>query len=345
MEIELHAGEQVRRFESVPGQRLLHAGLQAGLPLRYECASGTCGSCKATLLAGELEDLWPAAPGRRHLRGAKEFLLCQCAARSDCSVQVRPCKPESEAAFVPVGGMGMVREARILAPDVLAFAIEIDRPVDFAAGQFMGLQFAGIPGFRSYSMVNHEPHCSRMEFIAKRKRDGKLTPWLLDNDIVGSAVEWFGPLGAATFQPGMGKDLLCIAGGTGVAGMMSILACASREGHFERHRGHVFFGLRTHADAFFLDELARLARAHPPCLEITVALSDEAPHAERIARHPDLRFRKGPVHEVAADGMRGRYRNIAAYLAGPQPAIDAALRVLLMEAKLPSSDIRYDKFS
>jgi toluene monooxygenase electron transfer component len=34
-----------------------------------------------------------------------------------------------------------------------------------------------------------------------------------------------------------------------------------------------------------------------------------------------------------------------AYLAGPPPAVDAAIRVLLLQAKLTADNIRYDKFS
>jgi toluene monooxygenase electron transfer component len=345
MEIELRAGETTRRFESAPGERLLHAGLASGVSLPYECASGTCGSCKATLLSGEIEDLWPAAPGRKYLRGANEFLLCQCAARGDCAVQVRPGKRNTAASFLPVAGMGTVRGARMLAPDVLAFAVQIDRPIDFDAGQFVGLQFPGIPGFRSYSMVNHEAACSRLEFVVKRKRDGALTPWLLEHVIDGRPVEWYGPLGMATFRPDMAKDLLCIGGGTGIAGMMAILACAARSGHFQRHRGHVFFGVRTQADVFYLEELDELARAYPTRLEVTIALSEEAPLSGRSASHTELRFQHGLVHQVAADTMRGRYANVAAYVAGPPPAVDAVLRTLLLEGKVPAADIRYDKFS
>src|SRR4029434_8791089 len=54
----------------------------------------------------------------------------------------------------------------------------------------------------------------------------------------------------------LGKNLLCIAGGSGIAGMMAILSRAATSGYFERHRAWVFFGVRTMRDAFFLDELS-----------------------------------------------------------------------------------------
>jgi toluene monooxygenase electron transfer component len=42
--------------------------------------------------------------------------------------------------------------------------------------------------------------------------------------------------------------------------------------------------------------------------------------------------------------MAGRYENVMAYVAGPPPMVDAAIRVLISEGKLGTADIRYDKF-
>jgi toluene monooxygenase electron transfer component len=51
------------------------------------------------------------------------------------------------------------------------------------------------------------------------------------------------------------------------------------------------------------------------------------------------------VHEVAKQAMQGKYQNVRAYLAGPPPAVDSAIRFLLLEARLTADNIRYDKFS
>jgi toluene monooxygenase electron transfer component len=48
---------------------------------------------------------------------------------------------------------------------------------------------------------------------------------------------------------------------------------------------------------------------------------------------------------VAKREMAGKYQNVRAYVAGPPPAVDAAIRVLLLDAKLTTDNIRYDKFS
>jgi toluene monooxygenase electron transfer component len=138
----------------------------------------------------------------------------------------------------------------------------------------------------------------------------------------------------------MGKHILCIAGGSGIAGMMSILARAAEARYFERHKVWVFFGVRTLRDAFFLNELSAYPQA-----EITVALSEEDVPEKTKQEWPGLRFERGLVHEVAKRAMAGRYQDVRAYLAGPPPAVEAAIRVLLLEARLTTDCIRYDKFS
>jgi toluene monooxygenase electron transfer component len=78
---------------------------------------------------------------------------------------------------------------------------------------------------------------------------------------------------------------------------------------------------------------------------VTVALSDEPVPAAARTRYPSLAFEHGLVHEIAGKAMEGKYQNVRAYLAGPPPAVDASIRMLLLQAKLPTDHIRYDKFS
>jgi toluene monooxygenase electron transfer component len=158
-------------------------------------------------------------------------------------------------------------------------------------------------------------------------------------------VGLFAPLGHATFVPGLQKHVLCVAGGSGIAGMMSILARACRDGHFARWDGHVFFGVRSERDAFFLGELQALQSRCPARLAVTVALSDEDVPEALPAAYPGFAFARGLVHAVAGERMKGHFAGIRAYVAGPPPMVDASLRLLLREARLSPADIRYDKFS
>lgn len=346
MKIQVNARNRAYEFEAALGERLLYAGLADGIHLPYECGTGTCGTCKARLTAGDVEDLWPEAPGRAYLRQSGEFLMCQAAARGDASVEVANFVYSIDAgACLPSAGTGTLGKPRLLTHDVIAFSVDLAQQKDFDAGQFMVMELPGVPGYRGYSMVNFQRGARRLDFIVKKKPGGGASEWLFSPAAEGSKVRLFGPLGSATFFPGLGKNILCIAGGSGIAGMMSILERARQERYFDQYEGHVFFGVRTMADAFYLDELASYVGEFPGTLRVTVALSDAAVPSDGVAGLSQLAFDHGLVHEVAARHMKGRYQNIRAYLAGPPPAVDAAIRVLLLEAKLKTDQIRYDKFS
>jgi toluene monooxygenase electron transfer component len=344
--IQLNARNRAYHFEADPGARMLYAGLAAEINLPYECGSGTCGTCKARLIAGEIDDLWPEAAGRKYLKQADEFLMCQCVARNDCTVEVANFVYNMDpGASVPAFRGATIKDTKALTHDVVSVSVELAQPTDFDAGQFVLMQVPGVPGYRGYSIVNFERATTRLDFLIKKKPGGGASEWLFKGDADGAHVELFGPLGAATFYPALGKNILCIAGGSGIAGMMSILSRARQEHYFDQFNGYVFFGVRTYLDGFYLAELSQLAREVPDRLHVTIALSDEAVPAQALRAHPALGFDHGLVHEVAGRHMQGKYQNVRAYLAGPPAAVDASIRMLLLQAKLTADNIRYDKFS
>lgn len=347
MRIQVKARNRAYQFEATPGEKVLYAGLRAETDLPYECGTGTCGTCKAKLVDGRIVDAWPEASGKKYLKPEQgEFLMCQCSAQTDISVEVSSfvyamdpgsCRPTPMA--------GTVHSVRALTHDVTALEVTLDSPCDFDAGQFVLVAAPGLPGMRGYSMVNFERQARRLEFVVKKKPGGGFSDWLFGGNPAGSRIDLLGPLGKATFYPGLAKNILCIAGGSGIAGMMSILSRACQERYFEQFQGHLFFGVRAVRDVFYLEQLSSFRAEFPEKLAITLAFSDEDPPADCAARYPLLRFERGMVHEVAARAMAGKYQNVRAYLAGPPPAVDASIRVLLLEAKLTADNIRYDKFS
>lgn len=347
MNIRVSAKNQAYSFDCEPAEKILHAGLRNGIALPYECGTGTCGTCKAKLLDGSIHNEWPEAPGQSYLkREGDEFLMCQCAPRTDCSLEVANIvKSMAPGAYVPVPLSGVVRRRAMLTHDVASLDLALARPLDFEAGQFMLMTVPGIAGSRAYSMVNFDRGARHLVFVVKKKPGGHISDWVFADGIEGARVGLFGPLGFATFHPDIGKDLLCIAGGSGIAGMMSILSRGCRDRYFERYTGHVFFGVRTPKDVFFLDELVAFRTGCAENLHVTVALSDEeVPEALRAA-YPQLDLAQGLVHAVAGARMKGTFQNIRAYAAGPPPMVDATLRMLLLEGRLTSDSIRYDKFS
>ncbi len=266
-------------------------------------------------------------------------------AHDDCALEVGPLKSREPNTSAPRALGGALRGLRRLTHDVVAFDVDIDAPLDFAAGQFALITVPGIPGARAYSMVNFDRGAERLSFVVKKKPGGAVSEWLFGDGVAGAPLVLFAPLGHATFHPDVARHVLCIAGGSGIAGMMSILSLACREAHFAGWDGHVFFGVRTARDGFFLDELEAFRARFPGRLAVTLALSDEDVPASLAAAYPGFAFARGFVHTVAGEHMKGRYAGVRAWVAGPPPMVDASLRLLLREARLSPADIRYDKFS
>jgi len=174
-------------------------------------------------------------------------------------------------------------------------------------------------------------------------RRGRFSDWLF-NELAGDAeVDVFGPLGRAVFRPEEDRNIVCIAGGSGIAGMMSILECAVRANHFRSHKGAVFFGVRSLEDTFYLEQLSRYVAASQGNLDVTVALSDEATATPLHAEFPVLKLADGMVHEVAAKGISDRDHDVIAYIAGPPIMVDSTIRSLIASG-VAIKDIRYDKF-
>lgn len=351
MRIQVKAKNGDFHFDCEEGERVLYAGLRQGIDLPYECATGTCGTCKARTAEqtpeGTIDEGWTDAPGRSYLKVRRgEFLMCQACARDSCRIVVPSKLNGGLLQHCPDYCEGVIEGTRRLNDEVADFRVVVERPMTFQAGQFACLQVPEVPGYRAYSMVNFEEEAGReLRFVIKRKPQGAFSEALLNRNIDGVPVSVFGPLGKAVFDPAEDRNLLCTAGGSGIAGIMAILRHADLVDYFRDHSVDVFFGVRSERDAFYLDELARLAEAHRDALTIRVAFSDEDVSEKLSAEMPSLRFGTGLVHEVMAREMKDHYENVIAFVAGPPPMVDSALRVLIIEGRLPASDIRYDKFS
>lgn len=326
------------------GENLLYAALRQGLDLPYECATGTCGTCRCRVMDGDTELCWTEAPGLSYVRRDKnETLMCQAVVRSNCTIRVpgEVTQGNGRAEFFE----GRLTDLKKLTHDVVSFSVFLDQPMSFKAGQFVVLETSAVKGARAYSMTNFGSDVRQLDFVVKRKPGGGFCDWLFDGAPDGAEMRVFGPLGRATFDPSEDKNVLCIAGGSGVAGMMAILEHGVASGHFSNHTGHLFFGVRTAADVFFADTFSRLVDACSGTVNVTIALSDEDPDDALKARYPSLSFAHGFVHAVTSEQMKDRYDNMIGYVAGPPPMVDGSLRMLVLEARLPGADIRYDKFS
>jgi toluene monooxygenase electron transfer component len=347
MKITIQANSGEFSFECDADERMLYAGLSQGLRLPYECATGTCGTCRGRVLQGATLVEWDEAPGFARLKREKgDVLMCQARPTADCVVRV-PAKlvAEPDSPTLPLHRKGRVEQARKLVRDVIEIDIALSRPVTFDAGQFVVLEVPGLEGGRAYSMVNFRRDCDRLTFVIKQKPCGGFSDWLFGNEVTGAELDLFGPLGAATFRPAEGRNILCIAGGSGIAGMLAILEHARSENYFRDHSGHVFFGVRGLADGFYLRELSNYVAAAAGKLHVTLALSHEQAAGSTHPQFPNIALADGMVTDVMTREMAGSYDGTVSFIAGPTPMVDEALRLLIRVARQPAAFVRYDKYS
>src|SRR5258708_20262155 len=89
MKIAVETNSGVFEFECEVPEKLLNAGLTRGLTLPYECATGTCGTCRGRIMQGSAHIDWDQAPGFAKLKRDKgDVLMCQARPSSDCLVRV-----------------------------------------------------------------------------------------------------------------------------------------------------------------------------------------------------------------------------------------------------------------
>lgn len=344
MDIVVQSRAGTVSFTCLHDENILFAGLRAGLALPYDCATGTCGMCKARMAGGTVDVPWQQAPALAKLQADRgDILMCQSHPTSPCSLRVPGNVTPNTTFSLPTYGAARMGNFQRLTADVMHFDLELDQAMTFDAGQFVVLTAPGIPGGRAYSMVNYERPTQTLELVIKKKSGGELSEWLFQADRTGGVLDVFGPLGRATFRPGEDRDLVAIAGGSGIAGIMSILEHAAACGHFQHHKGRVFFGVRTLQDGFYLDRFTRLIAASHGALEINLALSDQTISTSHHPQHDTIRIASGFVHAVADTQLEGDCSGLTSFVAGPPLMVDGAIRVLMAHG-VSAPMIRYDKF-
>lgn len=331
-------------FRAHEGEPLLYAGLRSGLDLPYECASGTCGTCQAQVLGdapGAITNLFPGAPGAADIPAGR-VLMCQSACHGDVELRMfATLRQAPPAQSVPNHFDCTVRDLRPVARDTYSLSLDTGAPFAFRSGQFVMLRAGTVNGARAYSMTRAHSLSDSIELIIRTKPGGAFSAWLLGAR-PGDTVRAFGPLGRATL-PAEPCELFAIAGGTGAAGILSILEEAGARGDFASHDATFVFGVRTMADAFHLEEMNGWARRAKGRLRVVVALSDA--DAAGADAYPELRFERGLVLDVARRVLREKTSGPACHLlAGPPVVVDGGIAMLCGEFEVPAASIRYDRF-
>lgn len=335
-----------RSFDCHGGDTLLRAALRAGVAATYECNSGGCGTCKYTLSSGEVIQLDPDAPGlsARDKRKGK-MLGCQSIPLSDCEISLVAGESWYAEQTPPRVQDSEVTEVRHLTHDLREVTLTADGPANFLAGQFAMLGVPGAPAHqgssqlarpleRAYSMSNLPNSEGVWQFQIKRVPNGAISPLVVDQLAVGDRVIIDGPYGHAHLKDSP-RDVLLVAGGSGLAPMVSVARGLAERADASERRLSFFYGGRRPIDMCagqFVNELSSKLSS----VELIEAISgDEDPTWDGL---------RGYVHELISPESVANLLDREIYVAGPPPMTDAVVRRLALDLGISTDRIHYDRF-
>ncbi|GAB3627813.1 naphthalene 1,2-dioxygenase [Pandoraea terrae] len=303
-----------QRFEITPGENLLKALCDRNIPISYSCLAGRCGTCRCKVVAGEVQT---QGSGHASPQGSasheRHVLACQSTVMGDCVIEV----PDVDDVVVHPARIVKATVAAIeaLTHDITQLVLRPAKPLAFSPGQYAMLQFTPAH-IRPYSMAGL-PDDEHLEFHIRRVPAGLVSRYVESELKVGDAVRVSGPLGTSYLRTRHDSPMLCVAGGTGLAPVLSIVRGAIAHGM--KNPIHLYCGARTPRDVYGLDWLRAMASRHPALhLHVVTTVGDDAAAG----------FRSGHVTDALAgdfealDGWR-------AYLCGAPPMVDAATQLLL----------------
>ena len=242
---------------AMPGQTLLDAAREHEVPVLWQCLTGSCASCVCKVEQGEVEmdssclvSLLPSEvrEGQR--------LACNAYAYSDTVVQLDYASTFSDD-HVAHQDTAEVTEVEFVNHNTVRLVMQLPDDSefdDFEPGQYVMLQVPGTEEWRSYSMASTPRDLPEMTFYIRVLEQGVMSDYLRNRCAPGDKIPVDGAYGVFYLREEKVPQIM-IAGGTGLAPMLSMIDCL-RTNNFRRKPITLAFGCSQERDLFALDELA-----------------------------------------------------------------------------------------
>jgi NAD(P)H-flavin reductase/hemoglobin-like flavoprotein len=214
--------------------------------------------------------------------------------------------------------------------DVSVLLVRPEPRMDYLPGQSVAIESPSRSRlWRYYSMANAPRPDGLLEFHIRLIDGGAVSMALTSSTIADTELRLGPPVGALTLsQPLSGRDLLLVAGSTGLAPLKALL---DQVAALQRPpRVHLFFGARTADGLYDLDSLEKMAAQHP-WLTVTPAVSADSRFAGETGSLPDVVARHGD------------WSSRDAYLAGPTEMVQETV-TRLAAAGVPRDQIHIEDF-
>jgi ferredoxin-NADP reductase/ferredoxin len=257
-------------FTCQEGELILDAGLEAGIGLPHNCRGGACGTCKSQVIGGEVDHGWVMSFAiSDEEKAAGKCLICQSkpltptlVIRTDNAVA-----GAEETPPAPIEARGQVIAAEPVTPSIRRLVIALPPGVRFRyrAGMHVEVRTPGIAKPRTYSIATAPgddglPPDGLLELFVTRHEAGQASGWLHGAERLGAPIDLHGPYGNFRLPKDASGPVLCLAGGSGLSPILSIVRRALASGYADPIE--LILSVRDRSEVFALDALHALARRH-----------------------------------------------------------------------------------
>ena len=316
---------------NVKGGNTLLAGLLDNKIFLPSACGGraTCGFCKCNVKDGGGPLLPTELPflSKQEIK-ANTRMACQIKVKADIDVFI------SEDLLSVKEFSTKVEAINDLTHDIKEVVLKIVEPetISFKPGQYVQYQIPDTSEYRAYSVASMPSQNDRVELITRLVPEGVCTTYIHNVLEEGDRAVLTGPYGDFYLREESEKEIICIAGGSGLAPIKSIVYHLFEKGTDRKIT--FFFGAREVKDLYYRDEFEKLDRDHEN-FTFVPAISNPVPEDNWTGE-------TGFVH-LCMEKYIGKEGNKEAYLCGPPVMIDASTEIL-HEIGISDDDIYFDKF-
>jgi Na+-transporting NADH:ubiquinone oxidoreductase subunit F len=295
---------------------------------------GSCGFCKVKVTSDVGDYLATELPWITEEEKKENVRLsCQIKAKKDLSIWI------PEELFNVKEYRTRVEKIRDLTHDIKELTLKLLEPaeISFRAGQYVQFQtpeyeLSSESVYRAYSCSSNPSRKDAVELEVRLVPNGICTTFVFQYMKEGDEITINGPYGDF-FLRDTERDIVFIAGGSGMAPIKSILSDMVEKG--STRKATYFFGAVSKRDLFLVEEMRELEKKLPN-FKYVPALSGPKPEDNWDGE-------TGLITEVL-DRCLDSGENVEAYLCGSPGMIDASIAVLTKKG-IPEELVYYDKFA
>jgi CDP-4-dehydro-6-deoxyglucose reductase, E3 len=314
-----------KNISSLEGVSVLESALTAGLIFDYSCKSGQCGSCKTTLLEGEIIEIQEQLALNNEDRDNNKFLTCCCVAASDILIDATDLGAMHgiEVKILPA----RVNSLELLSEDIMQVKLRLPPSSNFV---FLEGQFIDIIGpnsiRRSYSIASISSN-KEITLLIKRVKNGGFSNYWFNEARSNDLLRIDGPKGTF-FLRDRDKSLVFLATGTGIAPITSILDELDSDPDFNQTESiSLFWGNRVQQDFVWRPDFKKINVDYYPIIS---------------RKGNNWKGEVGYVQDVALRAL-GNIEKVNIYACGASEMINSA-KISFIDAGLGENDFYSDAF-